>query len=150
MFADYTALGSEARRQEFRLFKSEDTCLRKQKPVLLRAVTGVELINAISTKPKAEYAVVDHEGKIVTNVDARYAMSLAIRKLVEGRVPEKQSELNHLVIPKTVKVSQIRNVLRLKPPSISICNLATVESVGPGNWWHRSIIGLLRRGGASA
>ena len=93
---------------------------------------------------KDEYKVLSMKGELVATVDYKRAVGLGLRKLVICRATEnevdgvKRYTLRSLVLAPKVLASQIRNVIRLKPPSISICNKATVVKVLPTTYTHRS------------
>ena len=91
---------------------------------------------------KGEYIVRNLKGDIVVRVDYQRAVSLGLRKLVRCRYNEpskgEKPTLRSLVLAPGVLASQVRNVIKLKPPSISICNKATVVKVMPTTYTHRS------------
>ncbi len=121
----------------------EENCL-KTPP---REVEGAELLALIDCT--AGYHVYDRIGRLVQVIDPRRAQVLMSRKLLVGKV-NKKGELTGFITAPGVTASQIKTYMRLKPPSISICNRATVEEVGPGNFWHRSILRILGKRGATA
>ena len=96
-----------------------------------------------------EYKVLGHNREIVTVVDYRRAMSLGERKLVVCRAAgfevdgKKRFELVSLKLAEGVKPGQVRQVMRLKPVSVSICNKSTVVDIGVYNYWHRETMHLL-------
>ena len=93
---------------------------------------------------KTEYKVLTQKGELVTNVDYQRAVGLGLRRLVRCRYmkpkegSDEQPTLRSLVLAPGVLASQVRNVIKLKPPSMSICNKATVVKVLPSTYTHRS------------
>ena len=120
----------------------QDTRLSKAKPDVIVEFDGC----GVSTlaHEKAEYKVLSIKGELVTTVDFNRAVGLGLRKLVRCRATETETDgvkrysLRSLVLAPGVLASQVRNVIKLKPPSISICNKATVIKVMPTTYTHRS------------
>lgn len=109
----------------------EDTRLRTPP----REVVGAEALHYV--EPKASYAIAERSLKYITHCDGRRAQVLLDRKLIAGRI-DRKDELIGFVLAPNVRPSQVKNVMRLKPPSISICNRATVVKVMPTTYTHRS------------
>lgn len=97
---------------------------------------------------KLDYKVLSIKGELVATVDFKRAVGLGLRRLVTCRATEidvdgvKRYTLRSLVMAPGVIASQIRNVVKLKPPRISICNKATVVKVMPTTYTHRSSLML--------
>ena len=101
-------------------------------------VMAGELIDFI--EPKAMYPILGHDRKIATSAEARYCCMLAERRLIVGtvKVIGEARALTSIRVAPTVTVSQVKNVLRLKPPRISICAKSEVVKVLPTTYTHRS------------
>ena len=97
-------------------------------------VTGQALIQLLD--PRESYRILDHGGQLIRMADSRYAAVLVSRRLIGGVVNGKGVLLNLALMP-TKTASQVRNVLKLKPPAQSICNRATVVKVLPTTYTHR-------------
>ena len=69
--------------------------------------------------------------------DSRHAQVLVMRRLIVGTINGKGQLLDLRVAP-TKTVAQVQNVMKLKPPRLSICNKATVVKDLPSNYTHRS------------
>lgn len=92
-----------------------------------------------------------HKQEIVTNVDYQRAVVLGSKRLVkciarsstDPKTKNIKYHLQSLKLEDGVKPAQVRQVIKLKPVAISICNRSTVTEVGPLQFWHVSLLGLL-------
>jgi hypothetical protein len=91
---------------------------------------------------KASYQIYDKQNMLVQVVDARRAQTLISRRLLVGKINSKD-EISGFWLSPNVTVSQVKNVMRLKPARISICNRSTVVERGPLQFWHVSLLGML-------
>ena len=119
----------------------EDTRLSKR--AVYSDVYSHELVDAIDAKQT--YPILGHNRQIVQTVEARYCCMLATRRLVVGTIRETEAGrvLTSIRVAPTVTVNQVKNVLKLKPSRISICNRAESIEVGASMWWHTRNMGLL-------
>ena len=121
---------------------SQDIRLSKAKPDVIVEFDGCGVATLASEKQ--EYKVLSIKGELVATVDFKRAVGLGLRKLVTCRATEvevdgqKRYTLRCLVMAPKVIASQIRNVVKLKPPAMSICNKATVVKIMPTTYTHRS------------
>ena len=97
-------------------------------------VSGQALIAALD--PRESYRLLDHSGKLIRMVDSRHAQVLIMRLLIVGEL-NGADVLSQLRLAAGRTAAQIRNVMRLKPTAMSICNRATVVKVLPTTYTHR-------------
>lgn len=92
-----------------------------------------------------EYKVLGHKRELIATVTLRQAIGLGGRKLVKCLAygvdvdGKKRFYLSSLILEDGVKASQVRQVDRLKPPTVRICNKATVFKELPTTYTHRPI-----------
>jgi hypothetical protein len=135
MFADYTGPQSDGGRPHRpRSSPTEDTRLRTPP----REVAGAELLALIDCA--ASYHCYDRNSQLIQVLDARRAQVLISRRLLVGRVDRKLNLTFWTAAG--VTASQVKNVMRLKPPATSICNRATVVKVLPTTWTHRASLAV--------
>jgi hypothetical protein len=109
----------------------EDTRLRTPP----REVSGAELLALIDCAGR--YPVYGRDNQMIQAIDARRCVQFIDRRLIVGKLNRK-AELTGLWTAQGVSASQIKNVMRLKPSRVSICNKATVVKVMPTTYTHRS------------
>ena len=98
-------------------------------------VAGQALLALLDAR--SVYRLVDRAGKLVREaIDSRVAQCLFSRGLVEGDLSG-DGTLGQLRLAPGHTAIEVRNVMRLKPPSVSICNRATVVKVLPTTYTHR-------------
>ena len=86
--------------------------------------------------PRQSYRLLGHDGKLIRMADSRHAQVLIARRLITGMVGG-DGTLKDLRVAPTKTVAQVQNVMRLKPPSASICNKQTVVRELPTTYTHR-------------
>ena len=108
----------------------EDTRLQKKETVCGQAIIAI-------LDPRQTYRLLGHDGKLVRMADSRHAQVLVMRRLIVGTI-NGNGQLIDLRVAPTKTVAQVQNVMKLKPPRLSICNKATVVKDLPSNYTHRS------------
>ena len=98
-------------------------------------VRGNELLALLDCK--ATYQAYDRGDRLVQTLDARRVQMLSSRGLLVGRL-DRRGDLKGLWLAPGATAAQIKNVMRLKPASVSIANKATVFKELPSTWTHRT------------
>ena len=86
-------------------------------------IEGQVLLAALD--PRESYRLLDHQGKLLRMADSRHAQVLITRRLIVGEM-NGAGRLDQLRLAPAKTATQVRNVMRLKPPAASICNRSDV------------------------